>query len=528
MRRFLWILPVILVPLGVLLSMQYKFLRTLEHATAEAERNALRSSLEDVTREIEMAISDDADRALDVSVAALPSNETLSRHFGSAAMPEVKTFFAARFDECGVLYFNADGTRKRVGADEAQAIDAATLVWGMFSKPLIVPYRPRTIDQRDHNNRIVLRPVTNDDGIVVGAVGLVFDEKLAQRSFEQQSVRMLRQKLHDVFISTKVASEEHFGWSKGQRAYITHPLGLAFSDWRIGIRDACATPEEIAASNFRINALWTGIVTLILATAVALVFHAAAKQMRVSQMKSDFVSNVSHELRTPLSSIRVFGEYMRLGRVKTPEKIREYGEYIETESRRLTQLINNILDFSKIESAEKKYKFCDGDVSEVVAQTVSAFGMPLREHGFAVTFTAAPSPLPPVRIDRDAFCQALVNLLDNAVKYSGERKEIEVSASSARGEVRIAIADRGIGIPAREQKKIFEKFYRVGSGLVHDVKGSGLGLAIVSHVVKAHGGRVEVESVPGEGSIFTIVLPARAAAELPAPQPANQPYREFA
>ncbi|MCU1348866.1 MAG: sensor histidine kinase, partial [Acidobacteria bacterium] len=347
------------------------------------------------------------------------------------------------------------------------------------------------------------------------------------RTFEERSHRMLRDRLRDPYISTKVASEDHFGWSKGQRGYITQPLGFAFSDWRIGIRDACATPEEIAASNFRINALWTGLVTIILATAVALAIHAAARQVRVSQMKSDFVSNVSHELRTPLSSIRVFGEYMRLGRVKTPEKIREYGEYIETESRRLTQLINNILDFSKIESAEKKYRFCDGDVSGIVAQTVSAFGMPLREHGFAVTFVPPSAPLPPLRIDRDAFCQAFVNLLDNAVKYSGDQKEITVTMTAARDEVRIAVADRGIGIPAREQKKIFDKFYRVGSGLVHDVKGSGLGLAIVSHVVKAHGGRIEVESVPGEGSCFTIVLPARAAA-VPAVQPANQPAREFA
>ena len=529
MRRFLWILPVILVPLGVLLAMQYRFLRTLEHATAEAERNSLRNSLEDVTRDIEMSISADADRALDVTADVLPSVPALSRHFAGAALPAVKTFFVARFDECGVFYFNPDGSRKKVGADEAQAIDAATLTWGMFPKPLLVPYRPRTIDQRDHNNRIVLRPVAGADGIVTGAVGLVFDEKLAQRTLEQLSHRMLRDKLHDEFIATKVASEEHFGWLRGERAYITQPLGLAFSDWRIGIRDGCATPEEIAASNFRINALWTGVVTLILATAVALAIHAAAKQMRVSQMKSDFVSNVSHELRTPLSSIRVFGEYMRLGRVKTPEKIREYGEYIETESRRLTQLINNILDFSRIESAEKKYRFCDGDVSDVVAQTVSAFGMPLREHGFAVTCTPSPVPLPPVRIDRDAFCQALVNLLDNAVKYSGEEKRIEVSMRALNGEVRISVADRGIGIPAREQKKIFDKFYRVGSGLVHDVKGSGLGLAIVNHVVKAHGGRVEVESAPGEGSVFTIVLPARGAADVAAEVPApNQPSREFA
>jgi two-component system phosphate regulon sensor histidine kinase PhoR len=114
---------------------------------------------------------------------------------------------------------------------------------------------------------------------------------------------------------------------------------------------------------------------------------------------------------------------------------------------------------------------------------------------------------PPLRIDKDAICQVMVNLLDNAVKYSGERKEISVGLTVERDEVRIAIRDRGIGIPSAEQKKIFEKFYRVGSTLVHDVKGSGLGLAIVKHVVHAHGGRVELASTPGEGSTFTIVLP---------------------
>jgi two-component system phosphate regulon sensor histidine kinase PhoR len=237
--------------------------------------------------------------------------------------------------------------------------------------------------------------------------------------------------------------------------------------------------------------------------------QATARQMRLSQMKSDFVSNVSHELRTPLSSIRVFGEYMRLGRVEKSEKIREYGEYIEAESRRLTQLINNILDFSRIESAEKKYRFIDCDLGAIVADTVSAFEVPLRERGFNITVDVAPS-LPRVCVDRDSIAQALVNLIDNAVKYSGERKEIAVRAFVEGDEVRITVQDHGIGIAATEQKKIFEKFYRVGSGLVHDVKGSGLGLAIVTHIIKAHRGRVEVASTPGDGTTFTIALPQAA------------------
>jgi signal transduction histidine kinase len=424
----------------------------------------------------------------------------------------VKTFFAATFNTCGPLVLDGSGGRKTVSVDEQRAIEAAMQTVTMLQKPVVHTHWPRTIDQRDPHNRIVIRPIANAAGIVVGAAGVVFDERLAQSVLEQMTQKILRRRMSDDYIVTRVRSEDYFMAVKGDGGFITRQLSLAFSDWRIGIRDNSATPEEIAASNFLINALWSGIVTLILATAVGMTIHGAARQLRLSQMKSDFVSNVSHELRTPISSIRVFGEYMRLGRVKAPEKIREYGEYIETESRRLTQLINNILDFSRIESAEKKYRFAAADVTELVAQTVSAFGMPLREHGFTITFEAPNSPLAPLSIDRDALGQALVNLLDNAVKYSGDRKEIAVIVSSARDEVRIAIEDRGIGIPAREQKKIFEKFYRVGSGLVHDVKGSGLGLAIVRHVIQAHGGRVEIRSAPGQGSVFTIVLPARGAA----------------
>jgi signal transduction histidine kinase len=208
----------------------------------------------------------------------------------------------------------------------------------------------------------------------------------------------------------------------------------------------------------------------------------------------------------------VFGEYMRLGRVEKPEKIREYGEYIEAESRRLTQLINNILDFSRIESAEKKYHFCEADLTELVEQTVAAFEVPLRDRGVRVSLST--TRVSPISVDRDALGQVLMNLLDNAVKYSNGDKRIEVFIAQSADDVRIAVRDHGIGIPPAEQKKIFEKFYRVGTTLVHDVKGSGLGLSIVQHVVAAHGGRVEVASVPGEGSTFTIVLPLRRQGDL--------------
>src|SRR5690349_20014234 len=143
-------------------------------------------------------------------------------------------------------------------------------------------------------------------------------------------------------------------------------------------------------------------------------------------MKTDFVSNVSHELRTALSSIRVFGELLKIGHVQDEEKVREYGDYIETESRRLTQLINNILDFSRIESGRKTYDFERVNVADIVQAALRTFDIQLKHRGFTVSVKEPPVPLPAVLADPEPISQALINLLDNAVKYSGEAREIEI------------------------------------------------------------------------------------------------------
>jgi len=223
-------------------------------------------------------------------------------------------------------------------------------------------------------------------------------------------------------------------------------------------------------------------------------------------MKSDFVSNVSHELRTPLASIRVFGEFLRLGRVESEEKVREYGAFIETESRRLTGLVNNILDFSRIESGRKTYKFRKTDLNEILEKTLQTFDIRLRQSGFAIRRKEI-ERFPPIKIDGDAIAQAVSNLVDNAVKYSGGSKEISVSLARDNGWAVISVEDQGIGISKEDQKKIFERFHRVSTGLVHEVRGSGLGLSIVNHIVHAHQGNVQVSSEPGSGSTFSIRLP---------------------
>ncbi|HEX2062192.1 MAG TPA: HAMP domain-containing sensor histidine kinase, partial [Thermoanaerobaculia bacterium] len=388
---------------------------------------------------------------------------------------------------------------------EVEAMKMATVSWQFAHKMWRVADPVLHVDERDPRHRIILRPVVDGSLHVVGVAGVILEPGLSKAAMTTIGKRLLKERYPRNGKSLRIA--ERFPRPNGSgQDYITLPLSFVFTNWRAGIRDLCNSPEQMAAYNFRNNVMWTGGAFVVLLGAVGLSLGAVARQMRLSQMKSDFVSNVSHELRTPLSSIRVFGEYMRLGRVEKPEKVRQYGEYIEAESRRLTQLINNILDFSKIESAEKKYRFCETDIAQLVEQTVAAFEVPLRDHGVVISFEA--DPVPPLNVDRDAIGQVLMNLLDNAVKYSNGRKDIDVRVRATPSEVRISVRDYGIGIPAVEQKKIFEKFYRVGSTLVHDVKGSGLGLSIVKHVVEAHGGRVELTSTPGSGSTFTLVLPA--------------------
>jgi signal transduction histidine kinase len=242
--------------------------------------------------------------------------------------------------------------------------------------------------------------------------------------------------------------------------------------------------------------------------------RATVQEIRLAEAKSAFVSNVSHELQTPLSLIQLLSETLKLGRVTDQSKSREYYDMIHRESCRLGQLIDNILDFSRIEAGRKQYKFAPADLGVVVGELLDTYGRQIRNEGFTLAIEID-SPLPPVAVDSSAISRAVLNLLDNAVKYSAEVKNIVVRMRRRENIVAIEIADCGIGIAHGDQKKIFEKFYRAGAELVHDTKGSGLGLSLVQHIVKAHGGTINVASTLGRGSTFTILLPTVAAPVTP-------------
>jgi signal transduction histidine kinase len=230
------------------------------------------------------------------------------------------------------------------------------------------------------------------------------------------------------------------------------------------------------------------------------------REVRIAEMRSQFVSSVSHELKTPLTAIRMFAETLRLGRLQNQKTQAEYLDTIVNESERLTRLLNNVLDFSKIEKGKKTYRPLPASLPEVIRAAARAMEYPLSQQGFKLNVEVE-EDLPDVCVDRDALEQAVLNLLHNAMKYSGDSREIDLRLRKSDKLAVIQVIDRGVGIAAQEHKKIFEKFYRVPSAENERLPGTGLGLSLVNHIVAAHGGRIEVESTPGRGSAFSIFLP---------------------
>ncbi|MFY9610746.1 MAG: HAMP domain-containing sensor histidine kinase [Blastocatellia bacterium] len=305
------------------------------------------------------------------------------------------------------------------------------------------------------------------------------------------------------------------GWGEG-KPEVSRNLDDAFRGLALGIKFQGTTVEAIGRRLIQQSFLILGVLSLLMIGGLALTYRSVSKEMDLARLKSDFVSNVSHELRTPLSLIQLYAETLELGRIKSQEKKDEYYRIIRKESERLGRLINNILDFSRIEAGRKEYDMRETDIAELVRNTLDAYRYQIEKHGFEFELNID-SSIPPVRVDREAIARALVNLVNNALKYSDHEKFLVVRLYRANGVVKLEVVDRGIGIARREQSKIFEKFYRTCDPLVHNTKGSGLGLSLVRHITHAHGGQVDVESTPGKGSKFTLSLPL----PLDTQQPAN-------
>jgi signal transduction histidine kinase len=511
-------------PLVVLLALQYRWLVTLERTSAMAHQATLHNYLEAVTTEVQYHYRSLAERSLNLppSVFIAGSIDKAAAFFANKSVGNNGRLFVVPLSGPGrgvPLMFDA-GRGRMVPAPEApesRAVAAAGAPWlQTVARRSRMMSTALTVDERNPRHRVVLNPITDDDAEVVGLAALVIDADHFRRSvlpavINRSLPAFFPGDTRDNLVVTVTDGEGAvvlpISAEEGKGEAVSTAFPFVFYDWRLTLRGRHATPEQWARGNFLLNLTLSGLLAAVLLGGLTLALRTASRAVRLSQLKADFVSNVSHELRTPLASIRVFAEFLRLGRATTGDKVREYGEYIESESRRLTQLVNNILDFSRIETGRRTYRMEETDLRALVEGVLKTFEVRLRHGGFAWTLETGPGPLPPVRGDADALAQVVHNLLDNAMKYSTDTRVIALRLDRADDGVVLSVADRGIGIASGDQRRIFERFHRVAGSLVHDIRGSGLGLSIVDHVVRAHGGRVTVDSEPGRGSTFAIHLP---------------------
>jgi len=237
-----------------------------------------------------------------------------------------------------------------------------------------------------------------------------------------------------------------------------------------------------------------------------LVFHDITELRTLENVRKDFVANVSHELRTPVASIQGYTETLLDGAINDPDNARDFLEIIHTESGRLAALISDLMELARIESGKFQPQFQSCSLVGFCRRAVEGLRPMAERKNISITLDLD-ERLPPVRADETQLTQVLINLIDNAVKYTGDNGNIIVSAAAAEGMMRVAVSDTGIGIPEKDIPRIFERFYRVDKARPRAQGGTGLGLAIVKHIVQVHGGDLTVESTPGRGSVFTFTVP---------------------
>lgn len=285
---------------------------------------------------------------------------------------------------------------------------------------------------------------------------------------------------------------------------------MSFSEtvdqWRLRVaqRDAGA----LATENPRqfVDLILIGSALAVIVTGLVILLLGLRRERRANALKSEFISNVSHELKTPLSIISMFGEMLAMGRTRSAEQATEYAEIIWKESMRLARLIDNVLDFAKMERGADAYEFAEGDFADVVLRAVELSARRLTNADMEI-HTQVAQDVPPTSIDSNALTLAVLNLIENAVKYAAEGKRIEVSVDCDDQRVTLSVRDFGPGIALEEQDRVFDRFYRAKAIRLKPIRGSGIGLALVKHIAEAHGGDVSVDSTPGHGATFRLWIP---------------------
>ena len=264
--------------------------------------------------------------------------------------------------------------------------------------------------------------------------------------------------------------------------------------------------EAISSKSLLIYYVLLGSVIVLIAFGIVFILRDISREERIAVMKSEFIANVSHEIKTPIATIRTLAENLNEGWVTGQEQQREYFHLIEREADRLTHLVENILDFSRIDKVRKNYRMEVASIGDATKKAVERFRLLVDGQGVVIKENIE-SNLPLCNLDVEAYEQALLNLLDNAVKYSCDDKVVEVSARLQDNSILVAVTDHGIGISKKDSERIFDKFYRIPLQDGRNIPGSGIGLTLVKEIIEAHAGTIEVESEVGKGSTFTLSFP---------------------
>jgi signal transduction histidine kinase len=528
------------LPLLILTYMQYRSLTELQNKTKGAFKDNIRQGLTYVEHMMKQRLEDIAAQTLNpigsIHLSSPAAAEELEKHFADVkrSHPEIEEIFAFAYsgdkqqtDSYAYVYSDKFVKIAQAGFTPAQSdilslFDNARMAQSFIDanrKYLFAHHTCPTCPPSMRQGAYLFYPLKEPTrGEQNGFAGVLLNEGFVRDDLIAGSLGKTVSAYHkedaaSSDIAVTISDEDSrvlYSNAAAQKGDILETnFDPPFSNWKARIGLKHTNLDHLARNSFLNSVGATLLVLVFLLCGIALIIRATDREARLAQAKSNFVSNVSHELKTPLSLISLFSEILELGRVNNEEKKSEYYRIIHHESRRLNKTIDNILDFSKIEAGRKTYDFVEGDIAEVINSVLSNYRYQIINSGFDIQ-TNIPASLPPVLIDRDAMAQAISNLLDNAIKYSREVKQLSITVEGRGAELSIEIADHGIGIPRAEQAKVFEKFYRVGNGLVHDVKGSGLGLSLVKHIVEAHQGTISVESEVGKGSRFRILLPLSA------------------
>ena len=310
---------------------------------------------------------------------------------------------------------------------------------------------------------------------------------------------------NDEIIEATYPSQTHDTMPPGEPIALVEADSLPF--WKVGIyvKDPMSL-ERLSKRKASLRAFLIAGLILAIAFGIYLSLREARRETELARIRSDFVANVSHELRTPLSSIQIFSETLKQNKAVSQDKQDQYLDTISSESDRLTRLVDNVLDFSRLERQVKEFDLRPTDIGEVIASTVEAARFYAEQRGVTVSLNIAPD-LPEIKADKEAISQMVMNLIDNAVKYSEDESEIAVNVFRRGQNIMIEVVDKGVGIDEEDMKKIFDKFYRGKNVADLGTGGTGLGLTLAKAVAVAHGGDILVRSKIGQGSRFSAVLP---------------------